>query len=103
VAVTDWLVTPTQRLAEFTGGRVFHDGPGDLSRARARLTWYPRDVWLCVLACQWERIAQEEAFPGRCAEAGDELGSAADQTAATDQPAAAGQTAAADRPFTAWP
>jgi len=29
-----------------------------------------------VLACQWARIAQEEAFPGRCAEAGDELGSA---------------------------
>ena len=29
-----------------------------------------------MLACQWQRIAQEEAFPGRCAEAGDELGSA---------------------------
>jgi len=76
VTVTDWLATPTQRLAAFTGGRVFHDGPGDLSRARARLSWYPRDVWLYVLACQWQRIGQEEAFPGRCAEAGDELGSA---------------------------
>lgn len=76
ITVTDWLVTPTQRLAEVTGGAVFHDGPGDLSRARARLSWYPRDVWLHVLACQWQRIAQEEAFPGRCAEAGDELGSA---------------------------
>ena len=29
-----------------------------------------------MLACQWARIGQEEAFPGRCAEAGDELGSA---------------------------
>ena len=29
-----------------------------------------------MLACQWSRIAEEEAFPGRCAEAGDELGSA---------------------------
>ena len=76
VTVTDWLATPTQRLAEFTGGRVFHDGPGDLGRARARLSWYPRDVWRYVLACQWQRIGQEEAFPGRCAEAGDELGSA---------------------------
>ncbi len=28
------------------------------------------------MACQWQRIGQEEAFPGRCAEAGDELGSA---------------------------
>jgi hypothetical protein len=76
ITVTDWLATPTQRLAEVTGGSVFHDGPGDLNRARARLSWYPRDVWLHVLACQWQRIAQEEAFPGRCAEAGDELGSA---------------------------
>src|SRR5258708_18276347 len=49
---------------------------GELSQARARLAWYPRDVWLYVLACQWQRVAQEEAFPGRCAEADDELGSA---------------------------
>jgi hypothetical protein len=76
ITVADWLATPTQRLAEVTAGAVFHDGPGDLSQARARLSWYPRDVWLYVLACQWQRIAQEEAFPGRCAEAGDELGSA---------------------------
>jgi hypothetical protein len=71
----DWLATPTQRLAEFTAGEVFHDGPGELTRARAALAWYPHDVWLYVLACQWERIGQEEAFPGRCAEVGDDLGS----------------------------
>ncbi|MFC7585988.1 DUF4037 domain-containing protein [Nonomuraea antimicrobica] len=29
-----------------------------------------------MLACQWRRIAQEEPFPGRCGEVGDELGSA---------------------------
>jgi hypothetical protein len=29
-----------------------------------------------VLACQWRRIAQEEAFVGRTGEVGDELGSA---------------------------
>ena len=76
VTLADWLATPAQRLAEITTGAVFHDGPGELGRARARLAWYPRDIWLYVLACQWQRIAQEEAFPGRCAEAGDELGSA---------------------------
>lgn len=76
VRTADWLATPTQRLAEVTAGAVFHDGPGALIRVRALLEWYPRDVWLYVLACQWQRIAQEEAFPGRCAEAGDELGSA---------------------------
>jgi len=76
LSLLDWLATPTQRLAEVTGGAVFHDGLGELTQARARLAWYPRDVWLYVLACQWQRIAQEEAFPGRCSEAGDELGSA---------------------------
>ncbi len=76
VTVPDWLATPAQRLAEITGGAVFHDEPGQLSAARDNLAWYPRDVWLYVLACQWQRIAQEEPFPGRCAEAGDDLGSA---------------------------
>jgi hypothetical protein len=75
VTVPDWLAIPAQRLAEFTAGEVFHDGPGELSRARGSLAWYPHDVWLHLLACQWQRIGQEEAFPGRCAEAGDDLGS----------------------------
>jgi hypothetical protein len=83
VLLPDWLATPTQVLAEVTGGAVFHDGlapvpgcGGGLSAARAALAWYPHDVWLYILACQWQRIDQEEPFPGRCAEAGDDLGSA---------------------------
>jgi hypothetical protein len=75
VTLLDWLAVPTQRFAEFTTGEVFHDGPGELTRARAALAWYPHDLWLHLLACQWQRIGQEEAFPGRCAEAGDDLGS----------------------------
>jgi hypothetical protein len=74
-ALLDWLATPTQRLAEFTAGEVFHDAPGELTRARENTAWYPDDVWRYVLACQWQRIDQEEPFPGRCAEAGDDLGS----------------------------
>jgi Domain of unknown function (DUF4037) len=83
VGLLDWLAAPTQVLAEITGGDVFHDGlaadgqpGGGLAAVRSRLAWYPHDVWLHVLACQWQRISQEEPFPGRCAEAGDELGSA---------------------------
>jgi hypothetical protein len=72
----DWLATPTQLLAEVTAGAVFHDGLAELVPLRARLAWYPADIWRYVLACQWERIAQEEAFVGRCGEVGDELGSA---------------------------
>lgn len=70
----DWLATPGQRLAETVGGAVFHDGTG-LEQARGRLGWYPDPLWRYLLACQWQRIGQEEAFPGRCAEVGDDLGS----------------------------
>jgi hypothetical protein len=75
MAVLDWLAVPTQRLLEVTAGAVFHDGLGRLERIRAALAWYPDDVWRYLLAGQWRRIAQEEAFPGRCAEHGDDLGS----------------------------
>ncbi|SCG49835.1 protein of unknown function [Micromonospora echinaurantiaca] len=76
VGVADWLATPTQRLAELTGGAVFHDGlDGALTAGRAALTWYPDDVWRQVLRAGWTRIAQAEHLPGRCAEVGDELGS----------------------------
>ncbi|MHB8383426.1 MAG: DUF4037 domain-containing protein [Candidatus Binataceae bacterium] len=71
----DWLLMPQQALLEVTAGRVFHDGLGELVPIREKLAWYPHDVWLYLLASQWMRIAQEEPFVGRCAEAGDELGS----------------------------
>jgi hypothetical protein len=74
VSTFDWLATPAQRLAETIGGSVFHDGLGELGKVREPLTWYPPDVERYLLACQWARIAQEEAFPGRCHEVGDELG-----------------------------
>jgi hypothetical protein len=72
--IHDWLAMPQQRLAEVTGGAVFHDGLGRLSTARRRLAWYPDQVWRYLLACQWQRIARAEVFPGRCAEVGDDLG-----------------------------
>ena len=75
VAVLDWLATPTQRLAEAVGGAVFHDDIGDLTEMRNRTRWYPDDVWRYLLAAQWTRIGQEEAFVGRAAESGDDLGS----------------------------
>ncbi|MFE9452019.1 DUF4037 domain-containing protein [Streptomyces sp. NPDC006739] len=76
ITPADWLATPTQHLAEVTAGAVFHDGLAELAPARAALAWYPHDLWLYLLACQWQRISQEEAFVGRCGEVGDELGSA---------------------------
>jgi hypothetical protein len=76
LSVSEWLMVPAQVLRELTGGRVFHDGTGLLDQYRATLAWYPDDVWRYVLACQWMRLSQEEAFVGRCGEVGDELGSA---------------------------
>ena len=75
ITVQNWLTTPQQLLLEVTAGAVFHDPNGDLKRVRSKLEWYPNDIWLWLLACQWRRIAQEEAFVGRTAEVGDELGS----------------------------
>lgn len=75
ITTADWLTTPQQLILEVVGGAVFHDGVGDLTAVRTALTWYPDDVWLYVLACQWRRLEQREAFVGRTAEVGDELGS----------------------------
>ena len=75
IALESWLATPQQVLLEMTEGAVFRDADGALGRARETLAWYPHDVWLWLLACQWRRIDQEEPFVGRTAEVGDELGS----------------------------
>jgi hypothetical protein len=75
ISTTDWISVPAWRLGEVTAGAVFHDADGTLTRSRTALSWYPVDTWRWVLAAQWQRIAQEEAFPGRCAEIGDLLGS----------------------------
>lgn len=73
--LAEWLSFPQQRLRAATAGSVFHDGLGRLEPARSSLSWYPHDVWLYLLASQWQRISQEEPFVGRCAQVGDDLGS----------------------------
>jgi hypothetical protein len=70
----DWLVTPMQRLLEWTAGEVFHDGIGELTRVRETLAWYPHDVWLFVMAGHWQRIGQLEHLHGRAGLRGDDVG-----------------------------
>lgn len=72
---SDWLAFSEQHLRSIASGRVFHDGLAQLEPIRARLRYYPHDVWLYMLAAQWRRIGQEEAFMGRCGQVGDDLGS----------------------------
>jgi hypothetical protein len=76
LTAVDWLLMPQQKLLEITAGRVFHDGLGELEPARARLAYYPPGVWRYLLAAQWTRISQQEAFVGRAGEVGDDVGSA---------------------------
>jgi hypothetical protein len=71
----DWLSFSEQRLRTLTVGPVYHDAIG-LNAVRARFHYYPRDVWLYLLAAGWARIGQEEHLMGRAGLAGDEIGSA---------------------------
>jgi uncharacterized protein DUF4037 len=71
----DWLSFPEQKLRTITAGVVFHDELG-LQSVRERFKYYPRDVWLYLLASGWNRIGQEEHLMGRAGLVGDELGSA---------------------------
>ncbi len=72
---TDWVAWPEQYLRSIASGRIFHDGLGQLRAIREALSTYPHDVWLYLLAAQWQRISQEEHFMGRCGQVGDDLGS----------------------------
>jgi hypothetical protein len=75
IHAVDWMMVPDYALLSVVRGRVFYDGLGQLEAIRSRLHYYPHEVWLYLLAAQWKRIAQEEAFMGRCGQVGDELGS----------------------------
>lgn len=75
MSTLDWLTIPQQALLEVTRGRVYADPDGELGRVRERLARFPPGVRRWLLACQWTRVAQEEALVGRTAQVGDELGS----------------------------
>ena len=76
MSTLDWLLTPQQRLLGVVGGLVYADDAGALRHLRELLAWYPDQMWRWLLACQWRRLAEEEAFVARTAQVGDEIGSA---------------------------
>lgn len=69
----DWLLFPSQKLMTIAGP-IFRDDL-DLARIQSMFRYYPRDIWLHLLAVQWLRISEEEAFVGRTGAVGDRLGS----------------------------
>jgi uncharacterized protein DUF4037 len=75
MTLVDWLLLPQQTLLEATRGQLHADPDGELGQVRTLLAWFPPQLHRWLLACQWERIGQEEAFVGRSAQVGDDIGS----------------------------
>ena len=75
ITPADWLTFPQQALLEVVGGEVYHDDLGTLEPTLQRFGFYPHDIWLYCMSCQWGRIANELSFQARSGERGDELGS----------------------------
>uniref|UniRef100_A0A7C4PM21 DUF4037 domain-containing protein n=1 Tax=Anaerolinea thermolimosa TaxID=229919 RepID=A0A7C4PM21_9CHLR len=74
IETADWLTFSEHRLLTLTSGGVWRDDLG-LAAVRAQLAYYPKPLWMYLLSAQWMKIGQEEAFVGRAAEVGDEIGS----------------------------
>jgi hypothetical protein len=75
IAAADWLTFPEQKLRSLSSQNIFHDEIG-LREVLDRFKYFPRDVWLYLLASGWNRIGQEEHLMGRAGMAGDDIGSA---------------------------
>ena len=71
----DWLTFQEQKLRTITAGAIYYDAIG-LWETLAQFSYYPKDVWLYLLASGWNRIGQEEHLMGRAGIVGDEIGSA---------------------------
>jgi hypothetical protein len=71
----DWLTFQEQKLRTITAGAIYRDEIG-LQAAVDKFRYYPKDVWLYLLAAGWNRIGQEEHLMGRAGIVGDEIASA---------------------------
>jgi len=70
----DWLTISEHRLLGLTAGRIFIDML-NIEETRRKLSFYPQDVKLYLIASQWSIISEEQAFVKRTSDVGDEIGS----------------------------
>ena len=70
----DWLKVSEQHLLEFTSGIVYHDGTGELTKARQMLAYYPDDVLRFLLMGEWNAVGGDWFPIGRIGSRGDKLG-----------------------------
>lgn len=75
LTAADWLTISEHRLLSLTAGELFHDGLNLAGRLDA-IRFYPEDVRRYRIAANWDILASEQAFVRRCADVGDDLGSA---------------------------
>ena len=71
----DWLTLSEHRLLGVTSGKIFKDDLGFKDRLEM-LSFYPENVRLYLIASNWTIISGEQAFVKRCADVGDNIGSA---------------------------
>ncbi len=74
IAVLDWLSICQNKLLGLQSGKIFKDDLG-LKERLAPFKYYPKDVWLYLIASNWSLIGEEQAFVKRCSSVGDEIGS----------------------------
>jgi hypothetical protein len=74
IEIEDWLVFSQQKLRLLHDGKLFHDNL-NVKDAINKLEYYPKDIWLYLMASEWQRISEEKAFVGRSGETGNEIGS----------------------------
>ncbi|MCL2771998.1 MAG: DUF4037 domain-containing protein [Oscillospiraceae bacterium] len=70
----EWLAVSEHRLLGLTAGKIFLDML-DIEETRKKLSFYPHDVKMYLIASQWSIIAEEQAFMKRTSDVGDEIGS----------------------------
>jgi hypothetical protein len=70
----DWLSCSEHRLLALTKAEFYRDDL-QLNAKLQKLSYYPEEVRLYLIASNWALIEQEQAFVKRCGIKGDELGS----------------------------
>lgn len=76
LSAAEWLSIPSHALGEVVKGAAYFDSTGEITALRETLSWYPKDVYLYMLAAGWQRIGDEEHLMPRAGFVGSELGSA---------------------------
>lgn len=74
ISDVEWLSFSENRLLTLAVGEFYVDGLHVAQRLQS-ISYYPKNVWLYLIASNWYLAAEEQAFVKRCATTGDEIGS----------------------------